>query len=86
MVWLTAGNGFDVCLSLFDEIEGTYFEDQAALAPDLIRHARFRRIAVLGGTGKAVVSHRELESKFARNVLALAESTDATLNARLPYR
>jgi len=32
MVWLTTGNGFDVGLSLFDEIEGAYFEDQAALA------------------------------------------------------
>lgn len=31
MVWLAAGKGFEVGLSLFDEIEGTYFEEALGL-------------------------------------------------------
>ncbi|WP_147439443.1 hypothetical protein [Paraburkholderia sp. BL17N1] len=31
MVWLTTGKGLEVGISLFGDIEGTYFGDQAAL-------------------------------------------------------
>lgn len=31
MVWLAAGKGFEVGLSLFDEIDGTYCEDALGL-------------------------------------------------------
>lgn len=31
MVWLTTGKGLEIGISLFEDIEGTYFGDQAAL-------------------------------------------------------